>query len=172
MPDGARWQGGLLCGGVVVVADDAGDFPGAVFVLPQMNELALANPLGVFMAGVMETVDAGFQGAVALHVKDLKSSGNEFAGGFAADVFLDAVGQCGFAEGDAALIVIKLDVVDEERGELLQITFVVGIEKRGIERGDSLVEFRLGFDVFEGWDGLGLCLDNEYGEKGQEQDDS
>ena len=156
----------------MVVADDAGDFPSAVFVLPQMNELALANRLGVFMAGVVEAVDADFHGAVAFHVMDLKCSGDEFAGGFAADVFLDAVGQCGFAKGDAALIVIKLDIVDEERSELFQITFVVGIEKRGVERGDGFVEFGLGFDVFEGRDGLGLCLDNEYGEKGQEQDDS
>lgn len=146
---------------MVVVADDPGDFPGAVFVLPQMNELALANRLGVLMPGVVEAMDADFHGAVALHVINLKCSGNEFAANFAADVLLDAVGQCGFAEGDAALIVIKLDVVDEERGELLQVTFVVGIEKRGVERGDGFVQFLLGFDVFESWDGLGVRLSNE-----------
>jgi hypothetical protein len=44
----------LFARAVVVVAHHAGDFPGAVFALPEVNELSFTDPLGVFVAGVVE----------------------------------------------------------------------------------------------------------------------
>src|ERR1700688_543086 len=82
----------LLCGRVVVVADGPGNFPRAVFVLPEMNELAFADALGFFMSRVVEAMDAHLDGAIALHVIHLQRTGNEFAGRFAANILPYAVG--------------------------------------------------------------------------------
>jgi len=113
----------------MVIADHARDFPRAVFVLPQMNELAFAHSFGVVMAGMVKPVNAHLNKAVTLHVVDLQRSGNKFAGDFAADIFLDAVGQGRLAKRKAALIVVELNIVDKGRCELVEITFVVGIEQ-------------------------------------------
>ena len=63
----------------MVVADYAGDLPGAVFVLPEMNELGFANSFSLVVAGMVEAVHADFDGAVSLHGIDLQGAGNEFA---------------------------------------------------------------------------------------------
>jgi len=104
----------------MVVADGPCDFPGAVFVLPQMNELPFTDALCFLMSRMVETMDAHLDRAIALHVIHLQRPWNEFAGSFAADILFDAVGQRGLAEGDATLIVVKLDILDKERAELLQ----------------------------------------------------
>src|SRR5271163_2844297 len=110
--DAIRGTAGPLLGrSVVVVTDDAGNFPRAVFVLPEMNELAFANSFCIFMPGVVEAVNADLHCSIALHGVDLQGSWNQLAGHFAADILLDGVGQSDFAEGDSALIVIKLHVV-------------------------------------------------------------
>src|SRR5690349_4650891 len=77
-----------LGGGMMVVADNAGDFPGAVFALPEVNEAGLANAFGVFMAGMVEAMDTHFDGAESLHIVNLQASGDEFASHFATDIFL------------------------------------------------------------------------------------
>src|SRR5580704_17265207 len=84
----------LLGCGVVDVADDARDFPGAVFVLPEVNELAFGNGLCVFVARVVEAMNSNFDCAVALHVIDLERAWNEFPGHSAADILFYAFGQC------------------------------------------------------------------------------
>ena len=148
---------GVSFGGcVMVVAHDAGDFPGAVFVLPQVNEFAFADPFGVFVAGMVEAVNAHLQSAVTFHEINVQAAGNEFAGDLAADVFLDAVGQGNFAEGHAALIVVELDVFVDEGSELLEVAAVVGVEQRGIESGDGAVELLLVLNLVERRDGLPL----------------
>jgi hypothetical protein len=58
----------LLRGSVMVVADGPGNFPGAVFILPEMNELAFTDALGFLMPRVVETVDADLDRGIALHV--------------------------------------------------------------------------------------------------------
>src|SRR5258708_30084654 len=58
----------LLGCGVVVVTDDARDFPCAVFVLPQMNELPFTNGFCVLMSRVVKTMNSNFDRAIALHV--------------------------------------------------------------------------------------------------------
>ena len=103
-----------------------------------MNELAFANSFCIVMPGVVEAVNAHLHCSIALHGVDLQGSWNQFAGHFAADILLDGVGQSDFAEGHSALIVIKLNVVDEERRELVQVAAVVGIEEGSIERGNGL----------------------------------
>src|SRR5260370_32516449 len=82
----------LVVGGVMVVADDTGYFPGAVFALPEMNELAFANRFCVVMAWVVKAVNAHLHRAITLHVIDPQRRGNEFASDFAANILLDAVG--------------------------------------------------------------------------------
>jgi len=154
----------------MVVADNPGNFPRAVFVLPEMNELAFTDALGFLMSRVVEAVDAHLDRAIALHVIHLQSAWNEFAGRFAADILLDAVGQCRFADGDTALIVVKLDIVDKERAELFQIATVIGVKQGSIQRGDGLVEFGLGSNVLQRWDGLSAGPDaaqSEYREQQQ-----
>jgi len=61
----------LIGHGVVVVADGPGDFPRAVFVLPQVNEFSFADWLGILVAWVVEAVNTHFDCAVAFHVMDL-----------------------------------------------------------------------------------------------------
>jgi hypothetical protein len=48
---------GLTWRSVMVVADDPRDFPRAVFVLPQMNELAFADALCFLVARVAEEIE-------------------------------------------------------------------------------------------------------------------
>jgi hypothetical protein len=114
-----------------------------------MNELAFADPFGVVMAWMVKAMNASLEKAITLHVVNLQRPGNEFAGDLAADVFLDAVGQGRFAQGNASLIVVELDVVHEEGLELVQVALVVGVEKRSVERGANAVQFRLTFNLVE-----------------------
>ena len=146
----------LLRRGVVVIADHAGDLPGSIFVLPQMNELTFANSDGVFVAGMVKAVNPDFERAVSLHVIDLQRPGNEFARGGATNVFLYAFGEGRVAKRDSALIVIKLHAVGDEGRKLRQVAVVVGGEQSRIERGDGLVEFRLIGDFVERQDFLGV----------------
>ena len=72
-----------------------------------MNELAFTHALGFLVSRVVKTADAHLDRAIALHVVDLQRPWKQFAGRFAADILLDAVGQCGLAEGEGTLIVEK-----------------------------------------------------------------
>jgi hypothetical protein len=63
--------------------------------------------------------------------------------------------------------VVKLHVIDEKGGELLQIAAVVGIENRGIERRDGFVEFRLRFGVLESRHRLGVHMRGNQGEQSE-----
>src|ERR1700732_5405124 len=112
---------------MVVITDDPCNFPCAVFVLPKMNELPLANLLRVVMSRVVEAVNAHLNRAIALHVIDLQSPWNEFPGHFATDILLYTIGQFLFPECHSTLIVIKLHIVDKKRGKLLQVASVIGI---------------------------------------------
>src|SRR5258708_40244738 len=91
--------------------------------------------------GVMKAVNTYLHCAIALHVMHLQCPWNEFPGHFATDIFLNAVSQILSAERHAALIVIELHVINEEAAELLQITPVIRIEERGIQRCDGLFQF-------------------------------
>src|SRR2546423_12320288 len=82
---------------------------------------------------MMEAMHARLQHAVSLHVEHLKRAGNQLTGRLAADVFLDAIGECRLAQSNAPLIVIELDVIHKEGSELFEVTFVVGIKQRRIE---------------------------------------
>jgi hypothetical protein len=107
-------------------------------------------------------MDAHLDRAIALHVIHLQRPWNEFAGRFAADILFDAVGQCGLAEGDATLIVVKLDILDKERAELLQIATVVGVEQGSIQCGDGSSAWELMF--FQRGDSLSVGSDAAQGE--------
>src|SRR6478609_9122986 len=76
---------------LVVEADNAGDLPDSVLVLPEMNELGLADRAGFLVSGVMEAVDADLDRAVVGDGIDLERAGDEFSGDFAADVVLDSL---------------------------------------------------------------------------------
>src|SRR5260221_4387566 len=155
---GAADQGGRSLGhSVVVVTDGPRDFPGAVFALPQMNELSLADWLRVVMPRVVEAVNTHLNRAIAPHGIDLQTAWNEFSGHFAADILLYAIGQFLFAKCHSTLIVKKLHIVGKEGSELLQIATVVGIEQRRVERCDHLVKFLLGLNAFQR---LGVCTDD------------
>ncbi len=59
---------------------------------------------------------------------------------------------------------VKLNIVDEETAEFFEVATVVGIEKSGVESGDSFVELLLILDFIERRDGLGA------GANGEQQD--
>ena len=77
---------------VMIVADDSRNLPCSVFVLPQMNELSLANALFVFISRVMKAVNTHFDCAIAFHVVNLQRSWNKFARRFATDILFHAIG--------------------------------------------------------------------------------
>ena len=117
----------------MIVAEGASNFPGGVFVLPEMNELAFAHCLSVLVPRVVKAVNAHLHRSIALHEIDLQCPGNQFASHFTAYILLDAVGQVLPPKSYTALIVVELHVFYKEGAELLQITTVVGVEKRGIQ---------------------------------------
>ncbi len=84
---------------------------------------------------------------------DLEGSGGELAGDAAADVFADALGEGGVAEGEAAVVVVELDVVGDERGEFGEVAAVVGVEEGGVEGEEGNVELGLAVDLVEREDG-------------------
>ena len=65
---------------------------------------------------------------------------DQLAVNLATDVVLDSVDQALFAEGEAGLVVIKLQVVGGHGVDLVQIAVVVGVEEGGVEAGDGFVE--------------------------------
>src|SRR6185295_6589138 len=117
-PDSSR----PLRQGMVVVTDDAGDLPGAVLLLPEVDELRLADRLLPVPPRMIEAVDADLDRAIAVHGIHLERSGNEHPISLAADVLLDALDQAlPRLVGQAAVVVVELQLFREERGELLQI---------------------------------------------------
>ena len=96
---------------LVVEADDAGDLPYSIFVLPEVNELGLADRAGVLVSRVMETVDADLDRAVVGDRVDLERPGDEFSGDFATDVVLDPFDESWASAAQSGLVVIELQVV-------------------------------------------------------------
>jgi len=125
---------------MVIEADDAGDLPHSVLVLPEVDELGLADRAGFFVSGMMETVDADFDRAVVGDGVDLERAGDEFSGDFAADVVLDPLDEGLPSAAQAGLVVIELDVVGDQRSEFLQIAVVVGVEELGVQGLDGFEE--------------------------------
>ena len=157
-----------LRGGAVVVAENAGDLPGAVLIDPEVDEVGLALGCGAVggVGGVEEAMGAALDGAEVLHGVGAEAGGDELAGDLAADVGLDGSGEGGDAEGAAALVVVELDVRGEEGGELVEearlVAVVVGVEELGVEGADGLLELGLGVDLVEReGGGLGFRLSGE-----------
>ncbi len=158
----------LFGGGVVVVAEDAAELPGAVFGGPEHGELGFTGGDGV--AGFEEAMGADLDGSDALHGVDLEGAGGELAGGLATDVLADAFGEGGVAEGDAALVVIELNVVGDEAREFGEVAAVVGVEEGGVEGADGGVQLGLGLDLVERENGGGsLGVDEGGGGEGEGQ---
>jgi hypothetical protein len=135
---------------LVVEADDAGDLPCSVLVLPEMDELGLADGAGFLVSGVMETVDADLDCAVVGDGIDLERAGNEFPGYLATDIVPDCFDESWASAAQAGFVMVELDIVGDQRSEFIQIAVVVGVEELGIERLDGFEE-RVG----GGW-GLGV----------------
>ena len=132
---------------MVIITDDSRNSPCAVFVLPQMDKPGLADWLCVVVPRVVKAVNTNLNCTIALHLIDLQTVWNEFSGHLAADIFLYAISQILFAECHPALIVIKLDVIGEERREFLQVTTVIGVEQCRVERCDDIIKLLLGFNA-------------------------
>src|SRR5438552_3014159 len=99
----------------MVEADNASDLPHSVLVLPEMNEFGLADGAGFLVPGVMEAVDADLDRAVVGDGIDLERAGNEFPGHLPADIVLDSLDQSWASAAQAALVVIELDIVGDQR---------------------------------------------------------
>ena len=104
----------LLGCNVMVVTDDPGNFPRAVFVSPQLNELPFPNWFCVIMPRVVEAMNTHLYRTIALHVIHLYCPRQEFPGHFAADILPYASDQIFFTQCYSTLIVIKLHIVGDE----------------------------------------------------------
>ena len=124
----------------MVEADDAGDLPHSVLVLPEVDEFGLADGAGFLVSGVMETVDADLDRAVVGNGIDLERAGNEFTGHLATDIVPDSLDESWASAAQAGLVVIELDIVGDQRSEFFQIAVVVGVEELGIQRLDGFEE--------------------------------
>ena len=141
LPSGVpRGERSSLIQRLVVEADDAGDLPHSIFVLPEVDEFGLADGAGFLVSGVMETVDADLDRAVVGDGIDLERAGNEFSGDFAADVVLDPFDEGLPSAAQAGLVVIELDIVGDQRSKFLQIAVVVRVEELGIQGLDGFEE--------------------------------
>lgn len=142
----------LLCGGVVVVADDAGDLPGAVFPLPEHDGFGFADAFCV--VGVVEAVRGELDRTVVVEAVNLQAAGHERARDLAADVGVDGIDQLVATDLEAGLIVVELDVLGEEAAEAGQLggvgAAVVGVEDGSVQRGDGFVEVGLARELVEG----------------------
>jgi hypothetical protein len=165
---GLEWATGLLFRQrMVVVADGASDLPFAVFLMPKDDELGFSNVGGV--SGVMEGVVADLDGSVVGDGIDLKGSGDEFAGDFAADVVLDGVDEDLTANGEAGLVVVELEILGNHRAQRRQVAVIVGVEQLRIEGLDGLEE-RIGSGCGLGvrFDG-GQCQEEGEGKREEER---
>ena len=142
----------------MVEADDAGDLPHSVLVLPEVDEFGLADGAGVLVSGMMEAVDADLDGAVVGDGIDLEGAGNEFSGDFAADVVPDSLDERCASAAQSGFVVVELDVVGDQRSEFFQIAVVVGVEELGVQGLDGFEE-RVGR-------GRGLGVGERCGEQG------
>src|SRR5580700_4700275 len=111
-----------------------------------MDETRLPNLLRILMPRMVEAVHSHLHRSIAFHVMDLQRPWNQFPRHFAADILLYAVRQILPSERDAALIVVELHILDEKAAELIQITPVISIKKRRIQRRDGLIQFLLRFN--------------------------
>ncbi len=139
----------LVCGFgvVVVVAVDAGDFPGVVLEAPEDDGFALADVFGGGVAGVVEAEGGHLHGTYVVHVEGLEGAGGELAGGLAADVVVDGLDEGVAAESDAAGVVVELDVLVSEGAEGGEVAGVVGAEVGVMQGEDGGVELLLAVDV-------------------------
>ena len=96
----------------MVVAHHSRDLPRPIRELPEVNEPALAHAHLGLVSGMVKAMHARFERAVAFHIKHLHT--HQLARRLPADVFLHRVGERLRAYGDAALIVIELDTINEE----------------------------------------------------------
>ncbi len=126
---------------MVVEADDTSDLPYSIFVLPEVNELRLADIPGIL--GMVETVNANLHRAIVGNGIHLKRPWNELSGHLATDVVLHTLNHSLPSGAQAALVMIELQIVGQQRSEFLQIAMVVGVEKFGIQRLDRLKQWRL-----------------------------
>src|ERR1700730_6088971 len=106
---------------MMVEANDTSDLPYSILVLPEVNELRLADRLGGFVSRMVETVHTDLHRAIVGNGVHLKCPWNQFSGHFAADGVLNAFHQSLPSAAQAALIVIELQIVCQQRSEFLQI---------------------------------------------------
>ena len=137
---------------MVVVADDAGDLPGAVFPVPEHDGFGFAY-VG-FVVGVVEAVGGELDRAVVVEAVGLQGAGHELAGDLAADIGPDGVKELVATDLQAGLVVVELDVLGEEAAEASQLggvgAVVVGVEDGSVQHGDGLVEVGLARELVEG----------------------
>src|SRR6266550_4509428 len=121
---------------MVVEAYHPSDLPYSIFVPPQVNELRLANIPGIL--GMVETMNPDLHRSIVGNGVHLKRSGNEFSGHLATNIILHTLNRSLPSDAQAALVMIALQIVGQQRSEFLQIAMVVGVEKFGIQRLESL----------------------------------
>src|SRR5258707_6946177 len=115
----------------MVEADDPRDLPRSIFLLPEMDELGLADRFGSLVSRMVEAVYTDLHRAVFGNGIHLQRPRHKFSGHFAADVVLDALHQSLPSAAQASFIVINLKIVGKQHSEFFQIEWVVAVEKLG-----------------------------------------
>jgi hypothetical protein len=128
-------------------AVDKSFLAGVFLEAPEDDGVALADAFGVVVAGVVEAEGGDLDGADVVHVEGLEGAGGEFAGGLTADVVVDGFDEGVAAEGDAAGVVVELDVLVGEGAEFGEVAGVVGAEVGVMQGEEGGVELLLAVDV-------------------------
>src|SRR5207237_5887699 len=97
--------------------------------------------VGSGVGGMVETVSGEVDRGIVGNGVDVKGRWNEVAGELATDVVLHSLNEGWPSAAQAALVMIELQIVGQQRSEFLQIAMVVGVEKFGIQRLDRLKEW-------------------------------
>ena len=123
----------------MIKADDSGELPDVVLVLPEHDELRLSHVV-VLLAGVVEAVRSDLDCAIVRDWINLKCSGNELSRDFAADVVPDAVEQRLTSPGQAGFVMVELEVFGDQGCDGGQVAVVVGVEEFGVQGLNDLEE--------------------------------
>src|SRR5258708_18297171 len=110
----------------MVIADHPRNLPRTILVLPQLNELRLTH---ITVPRVMEAVHPNLHRAVSMQRIHLQRSGDQLPCHLSADVLFNGVQKRLLPHRQPRLVMIKLQVIGDERSQPLDIACVVSIEQ-------------------------------------------
>src|SRR5688572_28962997 len=137
--------GSWLLVGPVAVTEHAGDLPLPVLIAPHDHEIG--DPVALATRELAEAMRALRNGAEVLDRENLERAGDQLPAEIATHMLFRVREHVLPRPGDAAIVVIELDIGHEIAGVLLKLlrdaAMVESVEYSGVKRGDG-VEQRIG----------------------------